>query len=252
MKQKDEEIEIDLLRLFRALLHRFWVVVLAGAIVGGVVLGCTALFVTPLYKARALMYVNNTSVSIGDAKLSISQGDLVAAQHLVDTYRVILKTRTTLEDVIEQADLPYSYEQLAGMISAGPVNNTEVFYIEVTSPDPGEAESIANTVARLLPEKIASIVEGTSARIVDYAVRPARKASPSLTRNTVLGILAGALLGCGILVVLELTDDAIHSSDYLMETYDLPVLAVIPDLDSHGDSVYGYGQKAGGGKKHGR
>ena len=254
MKTKEDEVEIDLVRLFRALLRRIWAIILAAAICGGAALAYTALLVPPLYKARTLMYVNNTSLAIGDAKLSISQGDLVAANHLVDTYRVIMKTRTTLEDVIEKADLHYSYEQLARMIEAEPVEDTEVFYIEVTSSDPQEAEVIANTVAQVLPEKIASIVEGTSARIVDYAVKPARKASPSLTKNTMLGILAGTLLACGVIVILELMDDEIHSPDYLMETYDLPVLAVIPDLSSNAGSGYGYGYEkaAKRGNRHGK
>ena len=254
MKRKEDEVEIDLIRLFRALLRRIWVIILAAAIFGGAAMTYTAIFVPPLYKARTLMYVNNTSLAIGDAKVSISQGDLVAANHLVDTYRVIMKTRTTLEDVIEKADLDYTYEQLSGMIKAEPVDNTEVFYIEVTSRDPREAETIANTVAQILPEKIASIVEGTSARIVDYAVKPAHKASPSITKNTVLGILIGIVLSCGVIVVLELMDDEIHNPDYLMETYDLPVLAVIPDLSSNAGSAYGYGYEkaAKGGKKHGK
>ena len=33
---------------------------------------------------------------------------------------VILKPRGTLEEVIKEANLPYDYEQLSGMIEAGP------------------------------------------------------------------------------------------------------------------------------------
>ena len=116
------------------------------------------------------------------------------------------------------------------MISAESVNSTEVFSIEVTSPDPQEAELLANTIARVLPEKIASIVEGSSARIVDYAVVPAKKDSPSLAKYTAIGALLGFVLACGIIVVRELMDEQIHDSDYLIQTYDIPVLAVIPDL----------------------
>ena len=60
MKRNEDETELDLLRLARALLRRFWAIALAAAIFGGAALTWTALFVTPLYKARALMYVNNT------------------------------------------------------------------------------------------------------------------------------------------------------------------------------------------------
>lgn len=231
-KIENEEMEIDLLQLMRALWRRAWAIVLVAAIFGAAALGGTAMFIKPLYKAEALMYVNSSNISVGGTKVSISQSELTAAQTLVDTYIVIMNTRTTLEDVIEQSGVPYTYEELMEneMISAAAVNGTEVFSIEVTSTDPKEAELLANTIARILPEKIASIVEGSSARIVDYAVEPAKKASPSLTKNTLIGAVLGFVLACGVVVVMELMDEQIHDSDYLTETYDLPVLAVIPDL----------------------
>lgn len=242
MGQKEEYIEIDVLRLLHALWRKSWAIILAALIFGGCTLSYTMFCVTPLYQARTLLYVNNNSFSVGDTKLSISQGELSAAQSLVDTYSVILKTRTTLEEVIEQAKLPYTYEQLFGMITAASVNSTEIFYIEVTSPKPQEAELIANTIGQVLPNKIASIVEGSSVRIVDTAVAPAHKSSPSLAKNTAMGLLLGVVLSCTLIIIAELRDNKIHDSDYLLQTYDIPVLAVIPDLlttDKHG----GYYQK---------
>lgn len=228
--RNDDEMEIDLLKLAKALWRRAWAIMLAAVIFGGAALTYTAIFVTPLYKAEALMYVNSSNISVGGAKVSISQGELTAAQSLIKTYAVILSTRTTLNDVIEQSGVSYTYEELKEMISAQSVNSTEVFSITVTSPSPREAEMLANTIARILPEKIAAIVEGSSARIVDYAVEPAKKASPSLSKNALIGAMLGFVLACGIVVIMELTDEQIHDSDYLIQTYDIPVLAVIPDL----------------------
>lgn len=237
---KDDVIEIDLLRLMKALWKRAWAIALAMAICGGLALGYTMMFVKPLYKASVLMYVNSSNISVGGTKVSISQAELSAAKTLVDTYVVILNTRTTLNEVIEQSGVTYTYEELSKMISAQAVNNTEVFKIEVTSQSPQEAANIANTIAQILPEKISSIVEGTSARIVDSAVTPSRKSSPSNSKNLIVGMLLGAVLSCGIVVIQELLDDKIHDTDYLRQTYDLPMLAVVPDLlTDNGDSAYG-------------
>lgn len=235
MNQNNDEIEIDLMRLFQALWRKAWLIVLVTVLFGAATLVGTALFVKPTYKAKALMYVNSSNISVGGAKLSISQAELSAAQTLVDTYIVIMNTRTTLEDVIEQSGVDYTYEEMieSGMIQAAAVNGTEIFSIEVTSTSPREAELIANTIAKILPEKIASIVEGSSARIVDYAVVPSEKAGPSLRKNATVGAVLGFVLICGILVVMELMDEQIHDSDYLTQTYGIPVLAVIPDLLSN-------------------
>ena len=255
MNKKDEEVEIDLMQLLKALTKKVWAIVLAAVLVGGCALLCTTLFITPLYKARTLMYVNNNALNVGDMKMSISAGDLSAAQSLVDTYTIILGTRSTLDEVAEVSGVDYTYEELKEMVSAASVNSTEIFYVEVTSPDPKEAETIANTIGQILPDKISSIVEGSSARIVDYAVVPAKKASPSITKNTILGMLVGIVISCGIIIVRELMDDEVHSPDYLMDTFDIPVLAVVPELtiNSTGSDYYeyGYGKSSKGGKNNG-
>lgn len=227
-KNNNDEMEIDLLELMGALWKKIWAIILATVMFAAAALAGTVFFVAPKYEAQALMYVNST-MSVG-SKLSISMAELNAAQSLIDTYSVILKTRATLNDVIAETGVNYSYEDLVKMISAESVNGTEIFAITVTSTSPQEAEQLANTIAEILPDKIASIVEGSSVRIVDYAVTPAHKASPSLSKNTLIGGLLGLVLMCGVVVVQFLMDDQIHDSDYLKDTYNIPVLAVIPDL----------------------
>lgn len=234
--ENNEEVEIDLLHLLQVLWQKAIVIILAGLIFGAAAFAGTKAFVTPLYDSRAYLYVNSTNLSLGGSKVSISASELTAAKSLVETYVVILKTRTTLEDVIARSGVNYTYEQLVGMISAASVNGTEIFYVDITSPDPAEAEMLANTIALVLPEKISAIVDGSSVRIVDYAVQPVKRSSPSYSRNAVIGAVLGALLVSAIVIVNDLMDEQIHDTDYLTKTYNLPVLAVIPDLLAKQDS----------------
>lgn len=105
------------------------------------------------------------------------------------------------------------------MITASAVNGTEIFEIVVTNPDNQKAELIANTIADVLPKKIANIVEGSSVRIVDYAIVPAYPVSPSVTKYTAIGLLFGGMLSVGIIVLMELMNEYIRSEDYLLQTY---------------------------------
>lgn len=233
------EDTIDLLHLAQVLWKNIIAIILAGVVFAAAAFIGTKLFVTPLYESRALMYVNSTNLSLAGSKVSISTAELSAAKSLVDTYTVILNTRMTLEEVIAQSGVSYTYEELKKMISAASVNGTEVFYINVTSPDPAEAELLANTIALVLPDKIASIVDGSSVRIVDYAVQAAHRSSPSYSKNAVLGGMLGIFLVAAIVIIADLTDEQIHDTDYLTKTYsDIPVLAVIPDLLAKGGSSY--------------
>ena len=236
VREKDDVMVIDLVQLAKALWRRAWAIVFAMIICGGAAFSYAYFLVTPLYQASAMMYVNNSSVSVGSTQVDLS--DLNAAQSLVETYLVILKTRGTLEEVIEVADVPYTYEQLSGMITAGAVNSTEAFEIQVTSADPQEAEKLANTIADLLPERISQIIDGSSAKIVDYAVVPSHKSSPSISRYTMIGSLLGAVISCGVIILFELFDEQIRDEDYVRETFDLPLLAAVPDLLSKSRENY--------------
>ena len=232
----DGEVEIDLLELAKALWHRAWVIALATVVAGAAALATAFFLVTPLYKSSAMMYVNNSSISVGSTQVDLS--DLTAAQSLVDTYVVILQTRGTLEQVIEQTGVPYDYEELSEMIEAEPVNSTEVFEITVTSPDPQEAELIANTIAQLLPVRIADIVEGSSVKIVDYAIVPSEKDSPSLARWTLIGLVLGFVVSCAVICFLKVFDQQIRSEDYVRDTFHLPLLAAVPDLSAKDRAGY--------------
>ena len=77
---------------------------------------------------------------------------------------------------------------------------------------------------------------------MDYAVVPAGKASPNITMYTAIGIMLGLAISCFAVILLAVFDDLIHSEEYLAQTYDVPVLAVIPDLlETSGDSYYRHG-----------
>ncbi len=239
-RTKNDEIEIDLLHLVKLLWSKAWLIVISMILLGAVMFSYAMFFITPLYESTAKMYVNNTSIKVGSTSFSISSSELSAAKTLLDLYVEILKTRTTLEEVIRRAELEYTYEQISSMISAGSVNGTEIFRITVTNSDPAIAEKIADTIVEVLPDRIAEIVDGSSVRLVDHAVLPTRRSSPSYTRYASLGMAAGAVLSCIAIIVFDLMDTSVRSEEYLAQKYsDIPVLAVVPDIRNA--RKYGYG-----------
>lgn len=257
MNNRNDEIEIDLLKLFKALWRRALIIILVALIGASAAFAFTMFFIEPTYTATASFYVNNSSISIGSMNYSISAGELSASSTLVNTYIYILKSRTTLEDVIERAQLPYKYTQLSEKITTKAVTGTAAFDVTVTTGDPSESEKIANTIAEVLPERITEIVDGSNVRIVDYAIIPARRAGPSYSRNLIIGFLAGAVLMSAIVAVRfiidEQNDQIIHSSEELRQLYpDVKVLAMIPDMRLSEKKGYYYSSYYGGDKKEGK
>ena len=242
----DAEYEIDLLKLGKALWHFAWLLVVAMLIGGAVFFAYTKIVITPLYDASAMLYVNNSSVSLGSTKVSITSGDLTAQEGLIDTYSVILKSRNTLDTVIEKANLSYEYGELVEKISAGSVNGTGVLRITVTDEDPAMAAMITNTIVDILPDRITKIVEGSSVEVVDRAVVPEHPVSPSVLRNTGIGILLGLVISAALVILWTLMDTTIRGEDFLLENFaDIPVLATIPDLTDTKSKGYYYASSSG-------
>lgn len=233
-----------MLSLAKSLWKRAWVVALAGILAAVLIGGYAELFITPKYQANILLYINNTSVPSGGNNGTVTPSELNAAQSLVDTYVVILKSRTTLGKVIEKAGVNYDQSKLARRISASSENGTEIFRVTVTSEDPEEAAKIANIIADVLPESIASVVDGSSVRVVDRAVVNYHKVSPNVKRLAAVGLIAGALISAVAVVLIDLFDDAIRDEEYLTKTFNTPVLALIPDLTEKTGGKYGYYEKA--------
>ena len=242
--EKNEELEIDVQRLMGALLNKAWLIGLVAVVCAVVTLLGTLFFVTPKYQATAMFYVNNNSLSLGDASFSISSGDISASRGLVKSYIVILNTRESLNAVIDYADVDLTYGQLRGMITAEAVDSTEIFEVVVTSTDPKQAQEIADAIAYVLPKRISSIVEGTSAKVVDSAVRPAKPSSPNYTTNTLLGFAVGLLLSAAVVMLREFLDITIRTEDDISRCCAHPVLASVPDMEAQskgGGYYYGYG-----------
>ncbi len=237
-----EGLRIDVRRLWNAVIGHWWLVVVSAIVCAVLFFVGTFYLVTPQYTSSALFYVNN-NLSIGDTALSITSSDITASKSLVDSYIVILRTRTSLNEVIDYSGVDRTYAELRSMISAASVNSTEVFEVRVESPDPDEAEKIANAIAYILPKRISSIVEGTSAKVVDYAIVPSSPSSPSYPKNTSFGFALGLLLSVAYLVVRELFDVTIRSEEDVNQCCDVPVLAAVPDMTApvKGGKYYYYG-----------
>ncbi len=231
---------MDITHVLRSWWQRVWLIALCA------VLAATAGFVMakwviqPMYSSSVMLYVNNNA---NNSSGNISNSDLTASQNLVKTYGVMLNNRVTLERVKEEAGVSYTYQQLAQMISSHPVNNTEVMLVTVTCGDPEEAADIANSIAHVLPERISTIITGASMTVVADAVPEYQKISPSIAKYTAIGLFLGLFACLAVLTIVAVMDDTIHDDNHIMETYDYPILAKIPDLLEESNSKYNYYKK---------
>ena len=249
VKTGEDEQSVDLLHLLSVLWRKAWIIVLAGVLFAGACFGWATFTIQETYSSSVMMYVN-TEASLGGYSISLS--DLNTAKSLVSTYMVILKSRETLQMVLEEAESSYMYQELSGMITSSQVNDTEIFAITVTSTNPQEAAKLANAIAAVLPKRVAAIINGASMRLVSGAVVNPAKVGPNITRYTALGLFIGALLAAAVIIVLDLLNDVIRDEDHILRAYDIPILARVPEMlgkeaeDAGGYYSYGYGKSGKG------
>ena len=244
MKNDENETTIDILEILRAILKKWWIVVLCALIGASALFGYTQFIKKRTYSATLKMYVNNKASISDSISVSLSSSDISASTSIVKTYGVILQSQLVIDEVLEKAGLDdkYTYEQTVKMLTVGSIDSTPVFGVTVTSESPGDAILLANTIAAVFPPQVADIIDGSSAKIVDYATK-ATPISKNTATLTLVGGLAGALIAAAFIVIFDvLVNDTLDSADWLESEYGdkYPTLAVIPDTTVKRSGKYGY------------
>ncbi len=223
-----ETIEIDLKELAKVLWKRVWIILLCIILLATATFAYTKLFVTPLYTASVTIYVNNNSKP--GTSSALSSADLSVALRLVNTYVNIIKSDLVLGEIIDKTGVKMTTEQLRKALNTEAVEETEMFRVSVNTANAQMSADIANVIADVAPGKIAGIIEGSSAKVIDYAKVPTVQSFPNYTKNTVIGGLAGAVLAVAGIMVHMLLDMHIKREEDLTKICAIPILGKIPEI----------------------
>ncbi len=239
--KKDDEI--DLLELAGVLWNKILFIMIGFAVGAMIAFGITKFMITPLYKAQSTIYVFTKSTSI------TSVADLQIGSALTVDFKYVGTTRDVVEAAIKELNLDTTYEQLVRTISITNPNNSRLLEITVTNPSPVLAANISNTVADCLRERIADVMETDKPSMVQRAVVPKTKSSPSTVKNTAIGALVGALLVSAVIIIRYLMDDTIKTEDDVQQYLQLNTLASFPyirEKDEHTSKKHSLSKKSSG------
>ena len=221
IQNTDDEMEIDLKELFFVLLHRWWIILLAGIICAGGAGVYTNTMVTPLYKSSATIYIlsKDTVVSLSDIQLG---------SQLTKDYTVLVKSRPVIDQVIENLDLDMTYGQVLSRLELANPTDTRMITITFTDEDPEMAKKVADEVAKVSKARVKEIMNTQEPTIAEEGYVPSQPSSPNTMKNVVMAGLLGVLLAMAVIVVIYLMDDTIKSSDDIEKYLGLTTLGVIP------------------------
>jgi len=243
MNKEGYRTEIDLLQMAKMLLENAKYILIATVIMGVLGFVGSKFLVTPIYQASAKMIVNTRH----DDNQNVTNDQLNSAKNLVDTYAIIIRSRDVLNKVSAELDLTESYKQLASAVSVQAVNNTQVMQVKVQHENRQTALAIAAKILEIAPGVIVETVEAGSVKPVEQAYAGTEPVSPSAAKNAVLLAAVGFILTCCVIAIVYLSDNTYKTDLDIQNELELPVLGVIPTVESCGGRTkYKHGYPAQG------
>jgi len=222
MNPATDEIEIDLLEIFYVIRSKMLIILASMIAFGGIMFGYSTLLAQPVYESTARMYILTQSTSL------TSLADIQVGTSLTQDYKVMITSRTVVDQVIENLQLDCTYGQMLEQVSVNNPSNTRIIEITIQDNVPEDAKLIVDEFVEVSREKISDIMVTDAPSVVDYGNMPINPVSPNVMKNTVIGAALGAFLAIAIVIVIFLMDDTVKTADDVEKYLGLNTLTSVP------------------------
>lgn len=217
--------EINLKELFDYFVSKWFIIAIAGLIFVVAGASYTLFFKTPMYNSYTTMVLTTNNEKTNQ---QITSSDITLNKNLVSNYRVIMKSHSILNQVINNLELNTTAEQLKKQISVTTEDDTEIIRISVNSENADSAKDIANEIARVFSNDVARYYSIKNVAIVDYAEKANLPYNISLLKTTVLALLVGIVLASAAIFIMFYFDTTIKSTEEIESKIGLPTLGIVP------------------------
>lgn len=258
---------IDFSRLWLIVRRNWASMLALGVIVGGVAFGVSKFVLHPQYSSSAALLVNRKQdgsqqgLQLGDQQADVqiinTYKDIITRPIILNTV-VNNLTKPHKEQV--QAAVPAQYDtdaygenvqtapaqsakyklvpakygnaditadSVAKMISISNQTNSQVFSVNVKSGNAKMSKDIANMIAEVFKDKVASIMSVSNVSIVSKAMTNSTPVAPNVKLITLAGVVLGIFAGFAWGFVKEATDRTVKDLEFLTDELQLTNLGVI-------------------------
>ena len=252
-QQNNEEVTIDLRRLF-ILIKKHLISILIWMIgLGLIAYGVSEYVLVPKYTASAQLLVNRKSADVNQA-YNNQQADVnvVTTYKDIITSRVILKgaskylanpvtlvkKATPAKKAVKAKPAVYKRESKSYSVSASELSNavsvttttsSQVFTLSATAETPAKAQAIANAVAKEFKEQIPKIMDVNNVTIVAEASK-GTKSYPKVKMITAVGVLAGLVISLLIIIIKDLSDTTVREDSFMTNELGLINLGEVASI----------------------
>ena len=214
----------------RVLQRRWLTIVLTAALV---VLGALLLAwrTAPVYEASTTLFVSSRA---GQDTSDVYEGGLFSAQR-VQSYAELIKDDTLALRTIGKLGLTMTTGDWKEQVTAGAKPGTILIDVRVRDTSPVRARDIANTLSDEFVVMVSELETPRPGDVPDARVIVAKRASlpahPVVrqpVRNTALGLALGLVLGTGIAMLRDRSDNTVKTTEDVEEISGTALFATIP------------------------
>ncbi len=189
----------------------------------------------PLYHGTtSIVLVQQSSEATG-----VTQSDLNVNEKLVSIYSEIIRSRRVLSQVINELNLDFTISELAKNIQVTSLSNTPIIKISVSDEDAEQAVAIANKTADIFSKEVVDIYNMENISILDEAIVEVNPYNVNFTKQLVIYVTVGVVLGLGIVFAMYYFNDKINNKKEIETLLHLPVIGEIPiaSKNNHDDRI---------------
>lgn len=163
--------EIDLKDLFNHFKKNFIKIAITAILISGVLIGYTLITHKDMYQSTTTLLIPTQDAAqtlvIVDGEAIAAPSDVMFSRSTMSNYIEIAKSRSVLNNVIENIDFDLEKKDLEDMMSIKLINGSNILEITVKSENKEEPQLIAQTLADSFKEKIKEIYEIENIKTID-------------------------------------------------------------------------------------
>lgn len=215
---------MTLLELIQLLRKHLKIVVLLPIVCAFAMAAASVLVMGSTYTAQTDMYVLASSENQAGSALS---SDLSASQMLTNDVATLLTSDRVMSDAARRLGL----DDLEGYdITVGSESTTRVITLSVTGSDAQGTANVANALAESVSRVAQEVMNVESVNVIDEAPVPDAPSGPNRPLYIAVAFMAGLFLAVAIVVLLDIVDTRVRSSEQVEELLGVPVIGRIPQM----------------------
>lgn len=176
----------------------------------------------PSYEARVKIFAGKNE----EIQSNYSQDELKSYSNLINTYIELIKTEDFMNKVIDKANLYMNANQLMNGLIFSTAGDTPILEIKYSSDSLTTSEKVISTITDEFEVGVKEVILNTYTKVID-SVKVTENA-PQKAKVVLIGLMAGLLIGIGLVLVLDYLDDTLAKKEDLEKLLPIPVLSELP------------------------